>query len=453
MPYGFFGILMLRPGRSLAGPLIMLSLLGFIVAAGVQVIQLAIPARSAVMGDVVWNFAGFAIGVLAALPAPVRRAFQGQGTGTMAAEILPLALMACWLAAELAPFVPSIDFQSFKDSLKPLLRTPQFDGVDFLRGAAAWSVFGWLTNRAAPRFASPLYLALIMAGTLFAKILIVQNSIAVDDVAGMGLAFILYAAVRRPPPAFPVWMIALYFILAGLEPFSVKSGGAFHWIPFAGSLTGSMIVNLSAIAIKLYLIGALFLFADERGWRPERFWLAAVPALFAVEILQIWIGSHTAEITDPLLAAAIAYALAAYKKQRVLSPAPAPPEYQDWREPENPGQPGTGPTAPTLADTPWPLPNRTALIWLGGLCVGFAVILNIVMGLPQVPYNVRELFGGDNAWWRLFFFALAIFSIGIGGTVAGWRTARSRLPVLVLPGWFILATFVTYLLLVISVTN
>src|SRR3546814_18654153 len=50
-----------------------------------------------------------------------------------------------------------------------------------------------------------------------------------------------------------------------------------------------------------------------------------------------------------------------------------------------------------------------------------------------------DLFGGENAWWKLVVFALAVLSIGIGGALAGHATARSRHPYLVLLGTAILA--------------
>ena len=66
---------------------------------------------------------------------------------------------------------------------------------------------------------------------------------------------------------------------------------------------------------------------------------------------------------------------------------------------------------------------------------------------------MRELFGGNDSWWRLGFFALAIFSFGMGGTLAGHRAARSPIPWLALPVYSVAATIAIYVFLSICVTS
>lgn len=95
----------------------------------------------------------------------------------------------------------------------------------------------------------------------------------------------------------------------------------------------------------------------------------------------------------------------------------------------------------------WLLPSRWGGIALVAVAIGAAVAMSVVLNLPKIPYNVRELFGGQNSWLNLVFFALAVISLGLGGTIAGHRTARSNMPLLTLPAMSILASVVTYLLL------
>ena len=85
--------------------------------------------------------------------------------------------------------------------------------------------------------------------------------------------------------------------------------------------------------------------------------------------------------------------------------------------------------------------------------IALTALIYTVLGLPKIPHNVRELFGGQSSWWRIEFFALAIFSFGIGGTIAGHRVARSRVPWLALPADTIFACFITYLPLAACVTS
>jgi hypothetical protein len=78
--------------------------------------------------------------------------------------------------------------------------------------------------------------------------------------------------------------------------------------------------------------------------------------------------------------------------------------------------------------------------------------MRIVLGLPQIPYNLRELFGGEDAWWDLFLFSLAALSIGSGGAYVGRVAAKRGRAYLILPAGTVAACLVTYLLLVRSVT-
>ena len=103
-------------------------------------------------------------------------------------------------------------------------------------------------------------------------------------------------------------------------------------------------------------------------------------------------------------------------------------------------------------DRAWLVPPLWGAIALAIATIVVATAINAALELPKIPYNVRELFGGQNSWWKLIFFSLAVFSFGIGGTIAGHRTARSNVPLLTLPAMSILACIVTYLLLAACVT-
>ncbi len=62
LPYGFFRMLVRKPGRSEAAKLLWLSVWGFVLATVAQVFQLALPSRDAALGDVLWNMLGLSAG-------------------------------------------------------------------------------------------------------------------------------------------------------------------------------------------------------------------------------------------------------------------------------------------------------------------------------------------------------------------------------------------------------
>jgi len=77
----------------------------------------------------------------------------------------------------------------------------------------------------------------------------------------------------------------------------------------------------------------------------------------------------------------------------------------------------------------------------------------VVLRLPGVPYNVRELFlfGGNGV--DLFFFSIALLSFGWMAAWVGRLLAQSRKPALIAPLAAIVASMVIYKLFTFSVTR
>lgn len=453
MPYGLIGMLALRGDRAAAAKFLALAIFGGILAAWLQALQLLLPTRDAAMGDIAWNMLGLAAGAAAAMPRPVREAFRQRGGRP--SEIVPVVLVACWMVAELAPFVPSIDFQSFKDSVRPVWQTPDFSLSEFFRAAIGWTIIAYFARRSLREGPAWLVLFLAMAGTVTARIVIVDNVVTLSDLAALAAAFaaaLLLARFERRAAAILLGLLSAYAILSALEPFGLSETGRFHWIPFAGSLGGSMLLNLKAMAGKIFVIGAIYYLSAQCRLRMRQVVPVAVAAYAVLEIAQLWIGDHTPEITDPLLAAAIGIGFVVLQKRAGMIAPPPAERPRDAAESltERPDAPPAARAG--LLSRPWLLPPRWGLAALAVAAPASALAIEAVLGLPKIPYNVRELFGGDGAWWQLFIFALAIFSFGIGGTVAGHRTARSDRPWLTLPATAILACIATYILLAICVS-
>ena len=456
IPYGFLGILSLGSRRNLTPAIIALIIFGFILAAWLQVLQLMLPSRDAAIGDIFWNIAGIAAGIAMALPRRVREAVLHQSVGQ--SQLIAVLFLGCWLIAELAPFVPSLDLQSFKDSIKPLWQSSSFSMLALLRDSVAWIVIAYIAIRSlSPRTAWPL-VVLAMCGTLLAKIVIVNNTLTPADVAAMPVALIGALVLRKQGSRQSItliWLLAGYLVVSGLSPFSFHAAQDFQWIPFTGSLSGSMLLNLKALAAKAFFIGALIYLALDCGFTLKRTATVLAASLLALEIAQVWVGTHTPEITDAILVLFIASAFLALPGAGTphipSNAAGSAAEHTADRQPDR-IKTSSNPE-PGLLDHAWLYPRSGRLVLLVLATIALTALIYTVLGLPKIPYNVRELFGGQSSWWRVGFFSLAIFSFGIGGTIAGHRVARSRVPWLALPAYTIFACFITYLLLAACVTS
>jgi len=259
--------------------------------------------------DALWNLVGALIGVLLGTVPRLNpeRLLSTGGSRAPAAWLL----ICCWLGYRLLPFVPSLDWQQFKDSLKPLLLHPDLSWFRVFHDTVAWTVVAALWSLARPRRFTVRYLPLLMAVVFGLEVLIVRNVISVNNVSGAALALALWLSVfRHARPGVIALLLAAMLVVVGLWPFEARgSPAAFHFVPFHGFLEGSMYVNTAVLLEKIFLYGSLVWLLRETGARLITAALLATALATAIELGQIHFARHTPEITDtlmiPLLAAVI----------------------------------------------------------------------------------------------------------------------------------------------------
>ena len=457
VPFGASGMLAQSPGRSAMARFVLLCLIGLFLAGGLQLLQVLLPSRDPALRDVFWNLCGWVVGAALVWPSAVRaRLLAPAGFGI---AVVPGFLLFCGLASELAPFVPTINLQAYKDSLKPLLAAPDVLSAAFLRSYVFWLVLLDLLARVWPERAGGAWPIALALATIPAKIVIVQNSAGSDYVVALLLALLTwYVLLRRSQqrPVILVAALALAVIATSLAPFTLRATPAtFSWLPLSGALSGSMLVNAKAIAGKIFLFGALLFFLDLAGVRRAAAIVGVVLLSAVLEVAQIWVGDHTPVITDPLLVLLLGAAFVLFDRGPAQSRATAMPlaggTGHDQPRPAAPPRPARG-AAPSAAGAAGPYPQRRALLLALAGCLVMTLALNVILGQPKVPYNVRELFGGEDAWWRLFLFSCAAVSLGLGGAYAGRLVAETGKAIWLLPLGTLAACLVTYLLLVSSVS-
>ena len=260
LPYGFLGMIAASEGASRSRRIWLVCFTGAVLALALQVAQFYLPSRNENLQDVLWNIIGTVGGMLAGYLS--RRYVLGSVAGQRhQLTLIPCLLVGSWLIYRLIPFVPSIDFQAIKNSVKPLLLDPTISAVSVAHDAVAWVVVAILLQHLRQGVKLDKYLPHLIGVVFGLEILIVHNSLSASNVTGAVLALVLWwSGLRRvawQASGLAVLLCAM-LIAAGLAPFTLApSSQPFGWMPFHGLLGGSMYVNVQSICEKVFLYGSL----------------------------------------------------------------------------------------------------------------------------------------------------------------------------------------------------
>ncbi|HLO64099.1 MAG TPA: VanZ family protein [Azonexus sp.] len=424
VPWGLFGILALFPKRSFGRAVTWTIGLGCVLAFILQVIQVWIPARSASIGDVVWNVAGCLLGTgIGRMLATRPRLFVGLSAGQVRAAYM----LGLWLVIEWLPLVPSLDFQLFKQHVRDLLSFGSSAAGTLCRYLALGVFVGELSAAIVGMQRSWILQALFIAACLLGKFVIVDVSLSSAMPLGLAAGFVGWLLLRRLSEDRRLACIAVAlcvgYTIDALAPFALKvEPSAFGWLPFDELLQGSMLTNLRSLVQNLFVYAAILFCLQTVGANGV---VAAIGLAFWVlvmEIAQGVIATRTAALTEPLLVAFMG-PLIQTAWQRLSSPNDLPDEdhpVMQARQSVPPSVPVSGMRANVL--------SILATVFL------IAVSIKLVLQLPNIPYNVRELFRDDGNLVVLAIFALAVLWIGAGSAWFGRTLAVARYPeVMVFP--------------------
>ncbi|MBI3368471.1 MAG: VanZ family protein [Burkholderiales bacterium] len=394
-------------------------LAGFALALAAQIGQVWVPQRSPSMGDVIWNMVGCSLGLpLGGLLLSLRRADAADRRRRIAAALLAGCVLLEWL-----PLVPSIDFALIKAQLKSVLAAQAWQVPAMATSFASYAIAGWALSvwLAGARFV--LAYVVLGAALLVGKLFIVQGhldaSVLLGAVLGCAAWLSLRALAGRRAPAWLALLLVLAYTLGALAPYRLREApAAMNWLPFAGFLKGAMIDNSRALLGELLLFGAVLHLAREAG-SPLR---AATGVLalwtFLIEAMQCLVQTRSGDVTTALLVLLAGAALGTGAAALVR---------RDERAPQPKASPSA--SAPPRSGRVWPRQAAATLL----LAAPIVLALRLLLRLPQLPYNVVELFRGHANLAVLLLFALALLWLGAGPAWLGRRLAASERPALWLP--------------------
>jgi VanZ family protein len=268
-----------------------------------QVLQIYFPPRDAALADVLANASGAFAGMLGGYC--IRHAVQVRLPGVDRHVWVALLVMAAWMTGDLWPFVPSIDFSAWKESVKPLFIAPRLIWGSVLFHLAAVYFVAELIASFVSRERVDRLVLLAVALVLVGKIVVTGQRVQPSFVLGSALGLLSSGAFRCLGRARLFGLLALLFAtytVRSLLPLQMRDEpGAVSWVPFASFLNGAMDVNALSLANSLYFFaGMLWLVARVHAKvLPVTVLLALWVA--ATELLQRWLVGHTSDITQPLL--------------------------------------------------------------------------------------------------------------------------------------------------------
>jgi hypothetical protein len=211
------------------------------------------------------------------------------------------------MVAELAPFVPSLDFYGLKQNVKPLLLHPEIKWVSALYYCASALVIGRMLqsvvdDRQADR--ALLGLTLIAIGIkMFGVAQALTPHFLLGLVGGYALHRLVSSVPRRPYDAVLLSTLAVLFIAHSLAPYELRDVPArFGWLPFSGSLEGGMLSNARSLGGIVFAIGAMLWLVGEMRGRVLGFAFALTLVVAALEYAQTWVVGRTGDITTPFVA-------------------------------------------------------------------------------------------------------------------------------------------------------
>jgi len=293
---------------------------GTFLAFVLQYLQFYLPARVPSAADAWYNSLGIIIGML--LAHMIKRYSHNHLPHEPSSQedwsqiTIPLLLALVWVSWRLFPFVPQITTESIMLAVSPLMKQPELSFVLIIRDTIGWLVFFYLLT-CPPLDHLPRFRILkIVFYILGLEILVRGNSINVNDLLAALCAFAIFSSLdSHKIHNGLIRGLALAIIITLITPLTMASPtNDYLFLPFAGLMQGNPWANGELLLLKIYLYGS-FLYMLRKTWIG---WSGAVmigiSLLLLISILQIFFGHNNGEITEPLLAGLIAWAISQLEK-------------------------------------------------------------------------------------------------------------------------------------------
>jgi len=318
MPLGFFAVL--TPGQrcTVISRCLGALLLGLLISISMELAQYYDVGRDTEATDVYANVTGTVLG--ATFGVVVGGSFRWPLVNQIAANRIPALVLSAWVAYRLYPFVPTIDLHKYWDTLKPIVLTPNLSTYDLFRHSAIWLIVYALVAKIGGAALSPWLLLPVFAGAvLLSKILIITTTLSLAELAGAIIAYVIWAVFCRSQRAYLIVAIAMFsatVVAQRLEPFQFTAQSVpFGWSPFRSFMQGSIEIDVLAFLEKFFLYGGWIWLLMEVGVSRRAAAGLVAGTLFATSVTEMYLPHRSGEVTDAVMALAIAGVFALMNKE------------------------------------------------------------------------------------------------------------------------------------------
>jgi len=314
LPLGFVAYLVFRRPRRRIMPVVLAASIGCALSCAIEMAQAFEPDRHTSLLDVTTNTLGAIAGAIAALLA--ERLFGAFGTRMRPGrprDASAVALLGSFAASLLFPFFPISGRTVLRMKIAAILHGPVLDPVLLFSALSSWYAVG-LMMRAAGFGKSRMWIAPALAPLLI-QLFVIHHEPWLAIILGAIAGAVLACALPQAAPAAA--LVTLMIVVRGVLPLHfARSAQRFLWIPFGGFLNMDWAEGIALIFQKIFYYGAAIWLLRTAGMRLRTATATVTFVLAGLEAIQIFIPAHTAEITDPLLALLLGFAVAALSPSR-----------------------------------------------------------------------------------------------------------------------------------------
>jgi len=430
-------------------------LVGVLVAGIAQVAQIYLPSRNPALIDMVWNVIGLALGYAFWRIAGSRFKLNMLNKD----ELTRLVLGAIAVAWIWFPMVPTLQPSLVIDNIKGLGLTVQWADVvaDVAIAIPAWLAINSLCfARTALNFRC-LMTGLIVLGSVFMR----GNFLLVADLIAALVGLLISITLSRNYKVL-LSITLLCYALSALLPWQVAATlNTIEWLPFSGLLTGdafwSMTSLISSLLITAILISLLYTITHSAA--------AAIVVTFIshalIEAAQLLLAGRHPDTTAPFITLLAALMVLAMGRQAVAKWLNLDAIYRS-SGPEfwssllaNVFHSGAVVAASGTPESRVAVgiarlnTGRFTFALLSSL--GLAFLLAFILRLPNIPYNIKELF---LPWFAaLWIFVLAMLWLGYSCAWAANRLTVKQQSAAWLMPYAIGAVLIFYALLLACITD